>query len=153
MPSRHAILGRTARWKRCGNMARPKKEINKDDFERLLALQCSEEEVVAFFDMKLGGCSKSTLQRWCKRTYKDSFDHIADKKRAIGKISIRRAQMRAAEKGNATILVWLGKQYLDQKDKAEEIKEEYDDNLIEVLNSTAAEVWEDDGTESEEQGV
>lgn len=100
-------------------MARPRTEINKTDFESLLTIQCSEEEIVAFFEHKLGSCSKSTLQRWCLRTYKEGFDQISAKKKLLGKISIRRAQMRAAEKGNPTMLVWLGKQYLNQKDGAD----------------------------------
>ena len=34
-------------------------------------------------------------------------------------MSVRRMQYRSAEEGNATMLIWLGKQYLDQKDKQE----------------------------------
>jgi len=33
-----------------------------------------------------------------------------------GRLSIRRAQMKLLEKGNATMGVWLGKQYLGQRD-------------------------------------
>lgn len=36
-----------------------------------------------------------------------------------GLASLRRRQFRAAEDGNATMLVWLGKQYLGQADKQE----------------------------------
>lgn len=39
--------------------------------------------------------------------------------KAIGKTSLRRKQFAEAMKGNTTMLVWLGKQYLDQKDKHE----------------------------------
>jgi hypothetical protein len=35
-------------------------------------------------------------------------------------MSLRRMQWQAAENGNPTMLVWLGKQYLNQKDKAEQ---------------------------------
>jgi hypothetical protein len=39
------------------------------------------------------------------------------------KISIRRQQLKLAEAGNATMLIWLGKQVLGQRDKiAQEIK-------------------------------
>jgi hypothetical protein len=34
-----------------------------------------------------------------------------------GRASLRRRQFKAAEAGNATMLVWLGKQYLGQTDK------------------------------------
>jgi hypothetical protein len=33
-----------------------------------------------------------------------------------GRVSIRRAQMKLLEAGNATMGVWLGKQYLGQRD-------------------------------------
>lgn len=36
-----------------------------------------------------------------------------------GRASLRRRQFKAANDGNATMLIWLGKQYLDQKDKQE----------------------------------
>lgn len=36
---------------------------------------------------------------------------------AEGRASLRRMQFDAAKKGNATMLIWLGKQLLDQKDK------------------------------------
>ena len=36
-----------------------------------------------------------------------------------GLASLRRRQFKAAEDGNATMLVWLGKQYLGQSDKQE----------------------------------
>lgn len=36
-----------------------------------------------------------------------------------GLASLRRRQFKAAEDGNATMLVWLGKQYLGQVDKQE----------------------------------
>lgn len=128
-------------------MARPQKEIDKKQFENLCGLQCTKEEICAWFNV-----TDKTLDAWCKREYKQSFSVIFAQKRGKGKISLRRSQFRLAEK-NANMAIWLGKQYLDQKDKVEEVKEEFDDNLIEVLNSTATEVWEDDGTENEEQGL
>lgn len=35
-----------------------------------------------------------------------------------GRASLRRHQYKAAENGNATMQIWLGKQWLDQKDKS-----------------------------------
>lgn len=95
---------------------RPKKEIDKKDFESLLAIQCTLGEVAAFFDMKLGGCSEDTIQRWCKRTYKDNFAAIASKMYSVGKIGLRRAQFRLAEK-SAAMAIFLGKNLLGQSDK------------------------------------
>ncbi|MDD5851590.1 MAG: hypothetical protein PUC87_05505 [Galactobacillus timonensis] len=94
-------------------MARPRKEIDKEQFEKLCALQCTEEEIAGWFSV-----SPDTIDRFCKRTYKERFAAVFDKKRAPGKISIRRAQFRLAEK-NATMAIWLGKQYLGQRDRYE----------------------------------
>lgn len=97
-------------------VGRPEKKIEKSDFESLLYIQCTLDEVRAFFDMKLGGCSEDTVERWCKRTYGKNFADVAAEKRAIGRISLRRTQFELAKK-NATLSIWLGKQYLGQRDE------------------------------------
>lgn len=97
-------------------MGRPLKEIDKKQFENLCGLQCTREEICGFFEV-----SEKTLDSWCKRTYKKSFSLVFKEKRGIGKISLRRNQLRLAEK-NASMAIWLGKQYLGQKDSFEEEK-------------------------------
>ena len=104
-------------------MARPRKNIERKDFESLLAIQCTLEEVTAFFDHKLDGCSADTIERWCKREYKESFADIAAKKRNLGKISLRRAQFELAKK-NGAVAIFLGKNYLGQKDNIIETDEQ-----------------------------
>lgn len=97
---------------------RPRKELDKKDFESLLIIQCSLEEVTAFFDNKLGGCSEDTVERWCKRTYGEKFADVAAKKRALGRIGIRRAGIELAKK-NAAVHIFYCKNYLGMTDKAE----------------------------------
>ena len=94
---------------------RPISKLDKNQFESLCALQCTLEEISAFF-----GVSDTTLWRWCKREYKASFEDIYKKKSAAGKMSLRREQWRSAEKGNVTMQIWLGKQWLGQTDKVEQ---------------------------------
>lgn len=89
---------------------RPKKVIDPEVFEGLCRIQCTEEEIASFFK-----CSVDTIERWCKRQYKETFAEVYKKYAATGKISLRRAQLKLAEK-NATMAIWLGKQYLGQKD-------------------------------------
>lgn len=105
-------------------MARPHKEIDKKQFESLCGLQCTLEEICGFFDV-----TDKTLNGWCKRTYGVSFSEVFRQKRGMGKISLRRAQFRLAEK-NANMAIWLGKQYLGQADTTElesqKIREEDD---------------------------
>lgn len=95
-------------------MARPKKEIDQKQFENLCGLQCTLEEICGWF-----GVADKTLEAWCKRTYGAGFYGVFKQKRGAGKISLRRSQWRLAEK-NANMAIWLGKQYLGQKDNPEE---------------------------------
>lgn len=95
-------------------MARPRKRdliIDKKVFESLCSVQCTGVEIADHF-----GVSHDTLGRWCKQTYKMTFEEVFAQKRSTGKISLRRMQFRQAEK-NPTMAIWLGKQYLGQKDE------------------------------------
>lgn len=94
-------------------MARPRKEINQNEFEKLCALQCTKSEICAWFDV-----TDKTLESWCKRTYSSGFSDVFKQKRERGKISLRRTQWQLAEK-NATMALWLGKQYLNQRDNVD----------------------------------
>lgn len=103
-------------------MGRPNKVIDQKEFEKLCALQCTYDEVCGWFDV-----CPDTLEAWCKRTYgKDmSFSKVFAQKRSKGKISLRRSQFQLAEK-NANMAIWLGKQYLGQRDRLEEYEETED---------------------------
>lgn len=125
-------------------MARPRKEINEKDFESLLAMQCTLEEVTAFFDHKLNGCSEDTIERWCKRTYKQSFAEISSKKRELGKISLRRAGFELAKK-NPTVHIFYAKNYLGMTDQVETKIEFEDDGFIEALKGQAQDTFKDAG--------
>lgn len=94
-------------------MARPRIEIDEDNFKKLCGLQCTLDEISSFFD-----CSPDTIERWCKRELKTLFAEAFKKFSASGKISLRRWQFRMAET-NCTMAIWLGKQYLGQTDKQE----------------------------------
>ena len=94
-------------------MARPVKEINKEHFESLCNLQCTLDEIAGFFK-----CSSDTIERWCKKTYSESFAETYKKYSQNGKISLRRYQFKLAEK-NASMAIWLGKQWLGQTEKIE----------------------------------
>jgi hypothetical protein len=87
---------------------RPKKDIDYKTVEKLASIMCTQEEIASYLDL----CVK-TLQRDEKfsRIYKRGIDK--------GRMSVRRQQYKLAEKGNATMQIWLGKQYLSQRDKQE----------------------------------
>lgn len=99
-------------------MARPRIEINKDEFESLCGLFCTLEEIAGFFK-----CSEDTIERWCKRTYGESFAETFKKKCAEGKISLRRNQFHLSRK-SAAMAIFLGKNYLGQRDDLVESDED-----------------------------
>ena len=110
---------------------RPKIAIDKKKFENLCALQCTLPEFAVVFD-----CSEDTIERWCQRTYKKTFAEVFKVKRGKGTISLRRYQFQMAQK-NPTMAIWLGKQWLGQKDKIEQSIEETSE---EILSEIAAEI-------------
>lgn len=71
---------------------------------------CTLDEIAGFFD-----CSPDTIENWCKREFKQSFSDTYKKYSSKGKISLRRYQFKLAETHPA-MAIWLGKQYLGQKD-------------------------------------
>ena len=106
---------------------RPKKEINKEQFEKLCSIQCTLEEIASFFD-----CCDDTINNWCKKEYGDNFSGVFKKKSASGKMSLRRIQFKLAEK-NTSMAIFLGKQYLGQKDIIE--NNENQNTRITIVNS------------------
>jgi hypothetical protein len=91
-------------------MARPRKEIDKEQFEKLCGLQCTEQEICDWFFI-----TDKTLSAWCKRTYGVGFSEVFRIKRNRGKIALRRKQFKLAD-SSASMAIWLGKNYLDQTD-------------------------------------
>jgi len=92
-------------------MGRPRKEIDFDQFEELCRIQCTEVEIASVF-----GISIETLNTRCKEQYGQTFLEIWAEKSAAGKASLRRKQWLLAQDGNATMLIWIGKQWLGQTD-------------------------------------
>lgn len=113
---------------------RPKKKIDQEQFEKLCELQCTQEEICGWFDI-----TDKTLTSWCKTTYGVSFSEIYNKKREKGKISLRRAQFQLAQK-NAAMAIFLGKNYLGQTDRIEQIVTQIEDltPLADMLNANEA---------------
>lgn len=83
-------------------------KIDLGELEKLCSLQCTDEELGAFF-----GVSARTIEN---RRKQPKFAEVMSRGRAKGKISVRRAQMKLLDSGNATMGVWLGKQLLGQRD-------------------------------------
>ena len=97
-------------------MGRPRKQIDKTEFEKLCFLQCTEREFCSWFDV-----SDETLNKWCKENYDGrTFLDVFKEKRENGLISLRRTQFQLAERSPA-MAIFLGKNMLGQTDKMEQI--------------------------------
>jgi len=115
-------------------LARPRKEIDKEQFEKLCAIQCTLKEIACWFK-----CSEDTIENWCKATYQDEdgkpmgFSDAFKVYSVDGKISLRRFQFRQAEKSYA-MAIWLGKQWLGQRDNMDMSVESRQSQDVEALN-------------------
>lgn len=97
-------------------MARPRKIINWDTVDKLCAMQATAEEIAAFLSI-----DADTLATACKRDKKCCFSDYFAQKRGTGKIALRRRQFqKAVDEGDTTMLIFLGKQYLQQADKQQQ---------------------------------
>ena len=92
-------------------MARPKKKLNKKQFENLCAIQCTKDEICSVLDV-----SDKTLDKWVKENYNESFSVVFKQKRNFGTMSLRRKQMEQALNGNTAMQIFLGKNLLNQSD-------------------------------------
>mgnify|MGYP001342172094 CR=1 FL=1 len=91
---------------------RPHAEIDKDQFEKLCAIQATITEIADWFFVDV-----NTLMGWCKRTYKKSFSEIFRQKRSRGKISLRRSLWQGAlEDKNVVCKIFLAKNHLGMSD-------------------------------------
>lgn len=101
---------------------RPKFKIDYVAVEKLANMQCTQQEIASFL-----GCSVDTLQR------DEEFCGIYKKGQDKGKMSLRRIQFKLAEK-NTAMAIFLGKQYLGQRDIVEEVDNTQMQKVEELLN-------------------
>ena len=83
---------------------RPKVKVDPQIIENMASIHCTNKEIAEVLSI-----SVDTLQR--------NFPDLLQKGRANGKAKLRRLQWQKAEEGNPTMLIWLGKQLLEQKEQ------------------------------------
>lgn len=86
-------------------MGRPKKIIDLEQIREMASEFCTQEEISR--DM---GFSRSLFLR--RKDIKDAYESGM----LSGRASLRHYQFLLARSGNYQMLIWLGKQYLDQKE-------------------------------------
>jgi len=106
-------------------MGRPKIDIDEDLVYDLAVKGWTNKEIAAKCN-----CSHDTLERRFAATIKEGH--------AVRNGSIRAKQVEMALNGNATMLVWLGKNLLGQRDKMEQSGEvtvrDASDRLKQIMN-------------------
>ena len=80
-----------------------KYDFDEDKIETLASKFWSMSEIAAFYNVD-------------ESTIRGRFPNLIIKGREKGKSRLRDYQLAAAQNGNVTMLIWLGKQYLGQKD-------------------------------------
>lgn len=126
-----------------GQIKQKQDTINQQTFENLCHIQCTEVEICSVLNV-----SDTTLSRWCKETYGMNFEDIHRIKREGGKMSLRRKQWNMAD-NNPTMAIWLGKQYLGQRDYkdyvvTQKVDQETIDTVEDFINGADTETEESD---------
>lgn len=95
---------------------RPKSVIDWKRADELLIAGCPGTEVAAFF-----GIAPCTLYDRCLADHGIGFTEYSQAKKAKGESLLREVQYKRAlgisDKGDNTMLIWLGKQRLEQSEK------------------------------------
>jgi len=101
-----------------GKDGRNKVRINWRHVDKWLQAQANGTEIANHI-----GIHPNTLYRRCEEEHGISFSEYSQQKKSSGKMMLKVMQFEKAEEGNVPMQIWLGKNYLEQKDKVEkEIK-------------------------------
>ena len=111
-------------------IGRPLKQVDEKLVKDLASIFCTMDEMAAIV-----GVSVDTLER--------RFAEAIKRGRETAKSSLRRLQWKAAKKGNTSILIWLGKQYLGQREPSLMNIEADDSKIIELTAMVGRAVVED----------
>ena len=112
-------------------MGRPKKNLTPkewDSVKYMCMIHCTGEEIAGVLQMDY-----DTLNRNCKDKFGIPISEYIKSNQSNGKMSLRRAQWKAAESGNVSMLIWLGKQWLGQRE-VQEIEIANTDETIRRMN-------------------
>jgi len=101
--------------------------VPPDEVELMASIGCTDREISTYF-----GLAETTMRS-------NFSDYLINGRQQL-KTSLRRAQLQTALAGNATLLIWLGKQILGQQENPTDTEErrplpwtdDFDDNVTEV---------------------
>jgi hypothetical protein len=94
---------------------RNEKFIDWRVFEECAKIHCTQRELCGILDVQ-----RHTLIERTEKKYEKPFKEVYEDLKSHGKMSLRRMQFNLAKK-NASMSIWLGKQWLDQKENSHTI--------------------------------
>lgn len=120
------------------------RNFDADLFEKLCLVNCTLQEIEFILDTR-----SLTLNKWCERHYGKTLQEVYQRLTANGKASLRRIQFKLAHT-NSQMAIWLGKQWLNQKETPIEnqgisqelkdfvslLKSKYSQNFVENKNDS-----------------
>ena len=95
-------------------MARQRKRLTEEQWasvKYMCMIHCTGEEIAGVL-----GMDYDTLNKNCKEAWHMPISEYIKQNNTNGKMSLRRMQWKAAESGNISMMIWLGKQWLGQKE-------------------------------------
>jgi len=101
--------------KRKKKMGRPKKSINKKQFEAFMRVKPTIIDAANFFN-----CSHDTIERFSKDKFGVTFALLREQKAVASRFSLQRKAMQMAEKGDRVMLIFCLKNLCHWKDKIED---------------------------------
>lgn len=121
------------------------RHIDWDKVDQLFIAGCNVTQVAASL-----GVARVTLYRKCEEEKKVTLDTYHEEKRANGDSLLLAAQYQKAIKDkHPTMLIWLGKQRLNQKENLEEsvnkeIEKKFDQKMSQIMDLLSSDLKIDD---------
>ena len=118
-------------------LGRPEAKIDWERVDSMLQAHCTGTGIASLL-----GIHPETLYRKCEEEFKIGFTEYSTLKKTEGKELLRKKQMDVALSGEKSMLIWLGKQYLEQADKLETVVTNFEvpeDEVIEAAMKAAFE--------------
>ena len=113
-------------------MSRPPKQVNWQEVDEFLSTGCVGTEIASYYDMH-----PDTFYRKVEETFNMGFTAYSQQKKQIGDILLKKAQFQKAlglnKDADNTMLIWLGKQRLGQREPEKTLEKGDIANIVEAV--------------------
>jgi len=105
-------------------MGRKRAELDYNIIDTALYYGATMNQVMFLLEKKDMKYTRKTIERCIKRDKGMTFSEYREYCHGGSRLKLAQKQFEVAMSGNATLLIWLGKQWLGQKDKLEQSVDE-----------------------------